>query len=766
MIKTRTFISGIEYSDYTTLEVDKSIGESNTSSNFQISYDSPYGRHKTDFTVGNNVLIYTGNGIVGGLISQWRLNEGSGTSVYDNLSSNVGVASGIVWSSISNSGLAVNLNPWLVLNGGFSSSGVAYIDLKSGASVFPSNSGTISFWARGFLGGDGGANDRAPLFILGSNNNFFNGQGTVNNVYRGPIFGIDPVDSWSTNDFGINSLTSSRVTQGTKLVSLTWAGSNNYAFMYHNGSIMGSAIQTITSLGSGTELCLGGGFFSNTAGSAYSNGVISDFRTYNYPLSQSEINTLYNSGSATIDYNIFTGIIENIEFKGDGLDEKLELRGRDYTVRLMDQTVQPVVYTNTEVGSIVRNIITNNTKDIGSGYIQNTGIILPRMVFNQVRVYDAIKQLADVSNFNFYVDRNKNLVFSPQYLQYANTTLGSSNILRTVFDKTREGMANKVWVYGDRYLTAAPTEVKNVGSPNSGGLGSAFTLSYKPYSSQVSKLGSILIGGVFNNTNSNISGTAYLVNFEDKTIIFPSGTTYGYYLPPSGGSVVVNYDRQIPIVKYGEDTNSIQAYGPKTSVTVDKSIKDPQTAISLLNDKLTKSNPLNNLEIDYKGWTEFIPGQVINVAIPNFNITTSGLSIIETRYRFDQDTVNNETPITLLLDQRAIDLTDSLALLTKRITALEGQDMQSSDFLTRLQYATGSMLIVGSRWYIQSNYFIGSEFRLWGNGLSPPGISGTNSTLIVGLLESGTGLGAGSNSYLASGTLTMPSIIITSGGYF
>ena len=49
---------------------------------------------------------------------------------------------------------------------------------------------------------------------------------------------------------------------------------------------------------------------------------------------------------------LLTGIVEEVEFTGGGTEEKVMLRGRDYTARLMDTTIQPTVYTNQEVGSI------------------------------------------------------------------------------------------------------------------------------------------------------------------------------------------------------------------------------------------------------------------------------------------------------------------------------------------------------------------------------------------------------------------------------
>lgn len=458
--------------------------------------------------------------------------------------------------------------------------------------------------------------------------------------------------------------------------------------------------------------------------------------------------------------NIFTGIIDTVNFQGEGLSEAVEIRGRDYSARLLDNTVQPIVYTNTEVGSIVRNIITNNLTDIGSANIQTTSplVVLPRIGFNQVPIFDAVKQLAEIAGYTFYVDNDKDLHFEPLGSQTANLTIDSGNTIRTTFDKTREGMANKIWVYGDRYLSAAPTEKFNVGSPNVGGLGSVFTVTYNPFNSSVSVLGSVRIGGVYNLNATLTSGTAYLVSFDDKQIIFPSGTEYGYYLPPSGGSIVVNYDRQVPIVKYGEDSVSIQAYGAKTIVINDKSIKDPNTAITILETKLAETNPLNNIEAELKGWYTFSPGQTVNISIPDFNLVLSGLPVIEMQYDFNPYSVMSEEVLSVKLDNREINITDKIKDLSKKIGDIEAQDRQSADVYTRLQYSTGSVQIIGSAWNIKqqliNNSFmgthpyngrlgkIGSNFFYWEFDQSGTWISDLIND-VSGVLVGATDLGSG-----------------------
>ena len=472
---------------------------------------------------------------------------------------------------------------------------------------------------------------------------------------------------------------------------------------------------------------------------------------------------IYADKDATPTSNIFTGIIDNLEFEGRENEEYVNIRGRDYTSRLMDNTVNPVVFTNAEVSTIVNYIVTNNLTDIGSANVKTTNTTLKRIAFNQIPIYDAIKQLADLSNYQFYVDNNKGLHFEPIGSITSNLTFNSGNIISSLFDKTKEGMANKIWVYGDRYLTGFK-ETFSVGSPNSGGVGSVFTLNYKPHNTYVEVLGSPRVGGIWNMVSYPISGTNYYVVFDDRKLIFPSGTTYGYFLPPSGGSIVVSYDRDLPIVKYGENKQSIQLYGPKTLVVNDKSIKDPNTATSILNEKITDANPLNNVELKLRGWFSGLsPGQIANINIPDFNLTDTDVNIIEMNYEFDPQSCFEEKVLTLKLDKKAIDLTDKIREIKQKIDKLESQDKQSTDTITRLEYGQGQVQVIGSHWEIR-NRWVGSAFTLWPS--SPPSPKSSGGAIVLGLLLSGTTNGAGSDSYLASSDYpTNPLVIIRSGGY-
>ena len=702
MITTITNIGGSNYEDYSNLEIIRALSENNKVGTFNILMDSPYGRHKSDFTPGNDVKIYAGNGVISNLEAQWRLAEPSGIKSYDEIGSNHGTI---------NSGTKQYFSPIGNYSAKMTGSlNASYIDIGSIKNKFPAESGTISIW---FNPQASALSDSGfVIFQAGSRSDFTIGGNSEVRI-RTNIFGANNIEflSQMSGNIIINLAKPGTANIGSwNHVAATWAGTNNYSFIYLNGTLLGSVQQTGSiSRIDFNKISWGG---RETLGNTYFWGNLSDGRIYNRPLNSNEITTLFNNRSGTLDLMVFRGILDNMEFVGQELDQKVNLRGRDYMARLLDNKIEPTVYTNTEVGSIVKDIIKNNLTDIGSNYVQSTTTNLKRIAFNQTPIFDAIKQLSDFSNYSFYTDAQKELHFEFIGSDPVNKVLGSDSIIRLSYNKTREGMANKIWVYGDRYLAAAPTENLSVGSPSVGGnLGSVFTLTFFPHNTQISILGTIRKGGIYQLENTPSSGNVYLVNFEDKQLIFPSGTTFGYYLPSSGGSIIADYDRSLPIVKYAEDRPSISSFGAKTLVITDKSIKDPNTAVDILNEKLLLTQPINNIEVEMKGWHNINPGQNINVEMGDFNLSTSGLPIIEVNYNLTPETALNEKIISLKLENRQIDLTDKIRDLKKKIDALEAQDKSSADFFTRLEYATGSMLIVGSYWELRTR-FMGSSFVL------------------------------------------------------
>ena len=384
---------------------------------------------------------------------------------------------------------------------------------------------------------------------------------------------------------------------------------------------------------------------------------------------------------------IFTGILEELNYNGYGINENLDIYGRDYTARLMDRVVEPEVYNNMTIGSVVQDIVAKYTEDITTGSVELSEYTIGRKVFANISVYDAIDELADLANYHFFVDTEKNLNFKPKSQVSSNQTFNNSNTLNANFTTQRDSMFNQIWVYGDKYLDGFK-ENFTAGSPVGG---SVFTLLYKPSNTIVTVSGVLIQpGGIFEMV-MDPSGIKYLVDYDDKQIIFTSGTNCGNNVPGSTNPVTVEYLRQLTVLKAIDDYGSQTQYKKRVKVIVDKTIKDPTAAEELASAELAKfSQPLIEGNIQLMGVMNLIPGQTCVVDFPNHDINNKEYDIVSVKYDFSPETMQTEKILNLKVNRKIADLTDTIKDILLRIKKNESSDIAVPEEITRMQYTTGS----------------------------------------------------------------------------
>lgn len=462
-----------------------------------------------------------------------------------------------------------------------------------------------------------------------------------------------------------------------------------------------------------------------------------------------EIGSKYTVGEEVIIYSnldtippttkIFAGILENVSHRGKGINEKIIIDGRDYTARLMDRTVEPEVYNNLPAGSIVNDIITKYVDDITTTNTAS-GVNIDRIVFNQIPVFDAIKQLANTSDFTFYVDEDKDLHFKNKSATSSGKIFYSGNILQADFKERRDGIYNQVWVYGDRYLDGFKETFTGVA-------GSTYTLLYRPHNTDISISGTIPAvlqpGGVYQMTYGIGSDIKYLVNYEDKQIILTSGTEQGNNLY-IGSTIDISYKRALPIVKVGNNQESIARYGKRVKVIQDKNIKDPISAETILLRELEEfSDPLKEGNITVKDIANITPGETCIVDIPFHNISNKTYDILEARYNFTKQNCLADSVLNIKVNKKIPDITDTLKDIMLQIKKIQGADVSDSDLITRYELATGSTGVRQSGLEIYTNTITQSGlYCYWDGGDST--ITGTlaSGTLQKGVFDDGTSVGS------------------------
>ena len=403
---------------------------------------------------------------------------------------------------------------------------------------------------------------------------------------------------------------------------------------------------------------------------------------------------------------IFTGILEDVDLQGKENSEKMTLTGRDYSARMMDKTVEPEVYNNLPAGSIVKDIITKYTDDITADANVSDGETINRIIFNHTPVFDAVRQLAKLTNYMFYVDNSKDLHFKEKTQTSSGYTFGSggTQLMDVKFKEKRDGIYNEIWVYGDRYLDGYTETFTGDGT------GSVFTLGYKPSNTAIT-VDSALVqpGAIYQMTYEVGSKVKYLVNYSDKQIIFTSGTSQGDNIPGAGSQVVIDYMRDLPIVKVGENDISIDAYGRKTKIIQDTNIKDPLTAETILLKELNEySDPLKQGTLYPIGIGNLNAGETCVVNIPSYNINSTTYDILEAKYDMNKQKMLSDEVLSIKVNKKIPDITDTLKDLILQQKRMSGKDFQTTDLLTRYKFTTGSFGIRQSGLEVYTRSLTGS----------------------------------------------------------
>jgi hypothetical protein len=691
--------SGI--SDLENLNVTNSTGDTSSSSNFSCSVNNEYGRNKNTFSVGDEVKIYASTNpyYLMDPDVQWQFSlSGEGVSGANSMSINseIGHLTAIGYSGVYYDDGKIGS----ALHG--KSGGYMFID--NNLLNLPAKTFTISLWTKN----------------------------ETNNVVEDLMASRTNEDKFLFRLLNGSVLRSFDYTGGGTLKNLSilnfQSGVWNYvcyirddltATLYYNGSQAG---QTTTISGILTPTNNDWYFMAANLKSLYwKSGLIDDLRFYHRAISTDEMLDIYNSGLGTEDvkndYKIFNGIVEDVKFTGKGIKERIDVTGRDYSARMMDRTVEPEVYNNLPAGSIVKDIINKYCNELNTGSVQD-GTTIQRIRFNHTPVYDAVSQLADNSNYIFYVDKDKYLHFEDSSELTNNVTLNSGNVLNGDFKEQRDTIFNQVWVYGDRYLDGFK-ETLTAGSPVGG---SVFTLLYKPHNTIVTVSGALiqpggildmLVGGA--GAGSNVK---YLISYEDRQVIFTSGTSQGANIPASGNSVVIQYDRDLPIVKVGDDETSKAEYGTRVKVIQDKQIKDPNTAELIMTTELNNfARPTIEGNLQLKGIVNLDVGKSVTVNLPNNNVINEEYDVIETKYDFSKSNILNDSILKVKLNGDLPKLDDKLKEILLDLKKLKTADMSDTDILTRYQRATGSIGIYSSGLEVWTQG-IGSSFILghWGTG--------------------------------------------------
>lgn len=433
---------------------------------------------------------------------------------------------------------------------------------------------------------------------------------------------------------------------------------------------------------------------------------------------------------------IFTGVIEDINYSGEGTKEKLKLKGRDYGAILQDINTQSRVFKNQETSTIVQDIMDQNITDgITTNNIDITTTTISKITFSNISVFDSLTQLAEIAGFYFYVDEDKDLHFEQRDQVSSGVTFDNTNVLSANIRQADHEIFNRVAVHGERQLTGV-RQIFTTGTDNTG---SAYILTDKPHNTLVTTSGPANVvlspGGVIDINDPSTETVKYLVDFQGRTIILTSGTTAGDNTQANGSVVVFDYQRTTPIISLQQDIISQQDYGLKDKNIIDTNVKSQAEAntksISFLSEH---KDPKIQADIDVKGVLVLTPGNTATLNLPNFNQNNEVYRIVNVSYDFNPIDNQNESVLRVTLSKKIADFIDIMKQEMLRLRSLESSQFDSN--ITTLETATNNVQISGVP--VAINRSIGSAFYFHVDGHNILGSTTTGGASLLGDMRAGS----------------------------
>lgn len=270
---------------------------------------------------------------------------------------------------------------------------------------------------------------------------------------------------------------------------------------------------------------------------------------------------------------IFKGIItEVIETVSDGI-LRYEVQCSDYTV-LLDRKRPAEVYENDTVENIIADLVARYAPDFTTNNV-NCDFFVKSVTFNRIPFTDCLQKLSSMTNFQWYVDYDKNIHFFEKSAENApfNLSDDSGNYIFSSLkiSNSLNQMRNRVFVRGGEAEGVSRTETYS-------GDGARKTF---PLANKFSSVPTVTVTGAAKTVGvdylDNEADFQCFWNFQQKYIRFKDTT-----IPAAGANnIVITGTPLFPVVAQVEEPNSIEQYGEFEFAKTDKTIKSKGEAKAL-----------------------------------------------------------------------------------------------------------------------------------------------------------------------------------------
>lgn len=284
-------------------------------------------------------------------------------------------------------------------------------------------------------------------------------------------------------------------------------------------------------------------------------------------------------------------------------------------VWLLDRNLVHRTYQDMTDKEIIEDIVTRYCAGFGITTVNvEEGVTIDQIAFNYIQPSQAIRQLAELSGRNWYIDYEKDIHYFPLLTDTTPYDIDSSNTeyINLKISKDNSQLKNRVYVRGGTQLSDFTT-YEEYGD----GIKTKFVIPDKPHDVTIEvDRGGGYVEETVGIKNIDTSGFDWYLNFQEKYIEQDSG---GAVLGATD-SVKVTYKYDIPILVAVEDTMSIIDNGVKEFAIFDKAIRTTQAARDRAGAELIDyANDL--IEGSFDTYTDgFKSGQYIHINLTDYGV--------------------------------------------------------------------------------------------------------------------------------------------------
>lgn len=266
---------------------------------------------------------------------------------------------------------------------------------------------------------------------------------------------------------------------------------------------------------------------------------------------------------------IFGGLVVSIDESVEKKKEVVKVTAKDFSFD-MDKKLVIQVYENMTVEDIIEDIKTNY---LGAGYTTtnvNCTTNIEYIAFNYEMPSKCFQQLAQIVDYDWYVDEAKNIYFFLKGSQTAPFELSDTNG-NYIYDSLEissdiKNIRNSIIVRGGTYQANASFEEFEADGDQT-----TFTFAYKYSNTALTVNGVSKTMGIDFITDPTTVDALY--NFNEKAVKFPAASK-----PTTGQIVKLAGNPHVPVVTKLTNAPSIALYGEFQYKIVDKSIASKAAA--------------------------------------------------------------------------------------------------------------------------------------------------------------------------------------------